>query len=102
MSLEDFGLNASRLIAGFAGGVVHTFVFKQTDPLAQIGSVVTGTLTANFLGQAAAHYIGPWLGEGGSAFIVGLSAMAICQGIVAMAQTRIRSPAPTSEKERRD
>ena len=78
MTMEELGLNAQRLIAGFAGGVVHAFAFKQADPF-----------TANFLGPAAFHYIGPWVGDGGSAFAVGLSAMAVCQGIVAAA-SRVR------------
>lgn len=97
MNLDDLGLNAQRLIAGFAGGVVHAFVFKQTEPLAVVGSVLTGTLTANFLGMAASHYVGTWLGDGGCAFIVGLSAMAICQGIVAAARAKLR---PVQEPQR--
>lgn len=87
---NDIGLDTARMIAGFAGGVVHAFVFKQTQPLAVIGSVVTGTLTANYLGPAASHYLGSWLGDGASAFIVGLAAMAVCQGIVAAARSRVR------------
>ena len=90
MSLDEFGLNAARLIAGFCGGVVHAFVFKQANPMAIVGSVLTGTLTANFLGAAANHYIG-FLGDGGSAFIVGLSAMAICQGSLALIRVKLRS-----------
>ncbi len=81
-ALEDWGFTAKLLSAGFAGGVVHVFVFKQTDARAVVGSILTGTLTANFLAPAASHYIGNWLGDGGTAFIVGLSAMVICQGIV--------------------
>ena len=100
MNLDELGLNTSRLVAGFAGGVVHAFVFKQTTPLAAIGSVLTGTLTANFLGPAAVHYIGAWFGDGGTAFVVGLSAMAVCQGIVAAARARVRAAAPTPSKDR--
>lgn len=94
MTFDELGLNASRLIAGFSGGVVHAFVFKQTEPLAVVGSVLTGTLTANFIGPAAGHYIGGWFGDGGSSFIVGLSAMAICQGIVIGINTRFRAVPP--------
>jgi len=86
---DDLGLNAGRLIAGFAGGVLHAFAFKQTSPMAQVSSVVGGTLTANFLGPAAAHFVPMWVGDGGTAFLVGLSAMAICQGIVAMVRSRM-------------
>jgi hypothetical protein len=93
MTLEEFGLNAKLLIAGFAGGVVHAIVVKQTKPLAVIGSVLTGTLTANFLTPAAAHYVGGWLNESGAGFIVGLAAMAICQGMMALVSTRLRGVA---------
>jgi hypothetical protein len=87
--LDDLGLNAGRLIAGFAGGLVHAFAFKQMEPWAQIGSVVVGTLTANFLGEAMAHVVPTWFGNGGAAFLTGLSAMAICQGLVAMVRSRM-------------
>jgi hypothetical protein len=86
----DLGLSVTRLIAGFAGGVVHAFAFKQTAPLAQVGSVVVGTFTANYLGPAAVHYL-PWLGDGASAFLVGVSAMAIIQTLVASVQAKIKN-----------
>lgn len=90
MTLEEFGLNAQRLIAGFSGGVVHALVFKQRDAAAVIASVLTGTLTANFLSPIAARYVGTWLGDGGCAFIVGLTAMAICQGMVSLVMSRMK------------
>lgn len=93
MNLEDLGLNAKSLVAGFSGGVVHALVFKQREPLGVVGSVLTGTLTANFLSPVAAHYVGTWLGDGGSAFLVGLTAMALCQGLVSIVSTRVRSAA---------
>jgi hypothetical protein len=100
MTLDELGLNTSRLVAGFAGGVVHAFVFKQSTPLAVVGSVLTGTLTANYLAPAAVHYLGGWFGDGGTAFVVGLSAMAVCQGIVAAARSRVRGVAAPSSKDR--
>jgi len=93
MNLEEFGLSAQRMIAGFAGGVVHVFVFRQTMPIVVIGSIVSGTLTANYLGAVVARYVGSWIGDGGSAFIVGLSAMALCQGIVSLVRTRVTTAA---------
>jgi len=89
MTLDDLGLNAVRLIAGFSGGAVHALVFKQREPMAVVASVVTGTLTANFLSPLIAHYI-PWLGDGACAFLVGLTAMALCQGLVGIVQVRAR------------
>ena len=90
MTLEEFGLNARYLVAGFAGGVVHAIVFKARDKTAVVGSVVVGMLTANYLAPPAAHYVGDWLGEGGSGFVVGLTAMAICQGVFGLVSARIR------------
>lgn len=90
MTLEDLGLNAKLLVAGFAGGVVHALVFKQRSPSGVIASVLTGTLTANFLAPVAEHYVGDWLGAGGSAFVVGLTAMAICQGVVGLVNAKLR------------
>ena len=73
-------------------------MFKQPDPWAVVGSVVTGTLMANFIGPAAGHYIGGWFGDGGSAFIVGLSAMAIAQGLVYAVRARFRLPPDKTDK----
>ena len=91
MTLEDFGLNAKNLIAGFSGGVVHALVFRQTEPFGIVASVLTGTLTANFLSPVMSRYVGSWLGEGGCAFLVGLTAMALCQGMVAVINARIKA-----------
>jgi len=90
MNLDDIGLNASRLIAGFGGGLVHAFIFKRSHPWAVASSVLTGTLTANFLAPAASHYAPIWFGDSGVAFLVGLTAMAICQGAVSMVRTRLK------------
>jgi uncharacterized membrane protein YeaQ/YmgE (transglycosylase-associated protein family) len=84
MSLREFmldlGVKLPDLVAGFAGGVVNAFVFKRGTPAGIIGSVVVGALTANYLGDNAARFVGS--GPGTSAFIVGLAGMAICQGLV--------------------
>lgn len=82
--LAELGLNIQSVIAGFAGGVVHAFVFKQTGPWAVVGSVVVGALTANYLGEPASRQFG--INIGASGFIVGLCAMAICQALVQAAK----------------
>lgn len=74
------GIKMPDMVAGFAGGIVNTFVFKRSNPAAIIGSMIVGALTANYLSESAAHYTGT--SGGAAAFIVGLSGMAICQGIV--------------------
>lgn len=76
----SLGINFHDLLAGFAGGVVNTIVFKRVDPFSIIGSIIVGGLTANYLSEVAAKYTGTSVGS--TAFIVGLCGMAICQGIV--------------------
>lgn len=79
--LKELGIRISDVMAGFAGGVVNAFVFKRANPVAIIGSIVVGALTANYLGEVATRYV-PGVSNNASAFIVGLCAMGICQGLV--------------------
>ena len=83
--LVQLGIKLPDLVAGFGGGVVNAIVFKRADPVAIIGSMIVGALTANYLAESFAHYLGT--GPGASAFIVGLAGMAICQGIVEAAKS---------------
>ena len=87
MSDPDFllslGLKAQDLVAGLAGGVVNAIVFKRSTPVAVVGSMLVGALTANYLGEYAAKYTGT--SSGAAAFLVGLTGMIICQIIVAAA-----------------
>ena len=84
MQWADFGIKVPDLVAGFAGGIVNSFVFNRSDPRSVIGSMVVGALTANYLGDPATRIIGT--GPGATAFIVGLAGMAICQGIIEAAK----------------
>lgn len=98
MTFDELGLNAARLIGGFAGAVVHVFTIRKFEPLAAAGSVVVGTLTANFLGPAAQHIAPIWLGDYGPAFVVGYAAIVILQGVDAIIRVRFR----TMSQERQD
>ena len=99
MDHDYYGLNALRLIGGFGGGLVNALIFRKSHPMEVLSTAVTGTLVANFLGPAASHYAPSWVGDGGVAFLVGLSAMAICQG--AVSTIRARLGVPPSDMERR-
>lgn len=83
-SLLSVGIKLQDILAGLAGGVVNAFIFQRSNPVAIIGSVVVGALTANYLSEPAAKFIGT--SGGAAAFIVGLCAMAVCQALVAAAQ----------------
>lgn len=88
--LDEYGLNAARLIAGFGGGVVHIFGARRFEPVRAAGSIVAGTVTANYLGPAATHYAPSWVGEFGAAFLVGYFALLILQGIGELLTWRLR------------
>lgn len=83
--LSSIGIHLQDLIAGFAGGVANSFVFKKSKPWAIIGSIIVGGLTANYLGSTVSKFIGTSTGT--SAFIVGLAGMGICQSIVESASS---------------
>lgn len=82
--LDSIGFKLPDLVAGLAGGAVNAVVFRRVNPWAAAGSMVVGGLTANYLGEPAAHVLG--LSNGASSFIVGVAGMALCQAIVASAQ----------------
>lgn len=90
--LLAIGIRAQDLIAGMAGGIVNAFVFQRSNPVAIIGSVVVGALTAAYLTEPATKLTGTTGGATG--FIVGMGAMAICQGI--MSQIAKWRPADTN------
>jgi hypothetical protein len=83
--LAALGIQLQDIVAGFAGGVANSFVFKKSKPWAIIGSIVVGGLAANYLGSTVAKLLGT--SSGTSAFIIGLAGMAICQGIIESASS---------------
>jgi len=78
--LHELGIVVPNLVAGFAGGVVNALVFRRADALSIIGSVVVGSLTANYLGDPVSKMIGttPHV----AAFLVGMGGMAFVQGLI--------------------
>ena len=82
--LDSLGLRLPDLVAGLAGGAVNAVVFRRVNPWAAAGSMVVGGLTANYLGEPAAHVLS--LGNGAASFIVGVAGMALCQAIISAAQ----------------
>lgn len=91
---SDFGLRITSAIAGFCGGVTYVFVTKNTKPFEAIGSIVVGSLTANYLAGYLANMTS--LAEAPAGFVTGLCGMGICQGIIAGAK-RFRISAKGNE-----
>lgn len=56
--LTYLGISPPMMFAGFCGGIVNIFHFHRTKPFEWVGAISCGTLTANFLGTAMAHYAG--------------------------------------------
>jgi hypothetical protein len=80
------GFRVPELAAGLSGGVVKALFAKES-----IGSVLTsalgGALTANYLSGTFSHLWGKILSDpldpGVSGFLVGLTAMTLCQALIA-------------------
>jgi hypothetical protein len=91
-TLTLLGLELQNLFAGFAGGVVSVFLMRRVTPWEALGSMTAGALAANYLGEVVAsltHALGVGLKLPVACFVTGLSAMALCQGIVEVVKSRI-------------
>lgn len=79
------GFRVPELVAGLSGGIVRALWAKEG-----LGSLLTsacgGALTANFISGTFSHLISKILGEpldpGVSGFLVGLTAMTLCQAAI--------------------
>lgn len=100
------GIKLTHLLAGVAGGVVRAFLAGGSW-LAAVSSVVVGSLTAGYLTTPV--YTGakswfPALGNDTSSehaigFLVGLTAMLICEGVLKTARVWARNPSFPTFKE---
>lgn len=83
------GVKIPDLVAGAGGGVVKALVFQRDHPLETIISGIVGGLTANYLGETAFSKAQNWnldIGRGAACFVVGLTAMVICQTLMDLAK----------------
>lgn len=88
--LEDlFGLKASVIIAAFLGGVSAAFLMRDLTPLRAVAAVFVGCFTGAYLAPLGTYYLvsqsmveagGPAMNA--AAYIVGVSGMAVCNGII--------------------
>lgn len=83
--MVELGIKIPDLIAGLAGGIVNALVFKRSDPWSIIASVTVGALTANYLAGPLGTYTGT--SGGTAAFLTGVTAMALVQGVVGAAKS---------------
>ena len=106
-ALTAFSGKATHLVAGVAGGVVRALL-SGGGWLAAISSVVIGSLTAGYLTPpvyAAAKAYFPLLAGDASSehaigFLVGLTAMLICEGVLRFIRAWSRNPTiPLDERQ---
>lgn len=96
--LTYLNIKLSYLLAGAAGGIVRAFLIG-TSAYAAISSIIVGTLSATYLTSTASQIYGavfrvnvePNL-QHGVAFVVGLTAMLICEGLLRMACKWAKNP----------
>lgn len=79
--LASLGVKVPDLVSGIAGGMVNAILFQRTTPGAAVASVIAGGLTATYLAEPMAKQFSMSIGPSG--FIIGLTAMIVCQGLMA-------------------
>lgn len=82
--LQSIGIKVPDIVAGIAGGMVNAILFQRSSPIAAVASVIAGGLTANYIADPMAKQFSMNLGPAG--FVIGLTAMIVCQGLMAGAQ----------------
>lgn len=88
------GVKYASLLAGFAGGIVSLSYLRQLSAWQMSLSVVTGAFLAGYLTPLAQHWIGmPEVVENGVAFLLGLTAMNIVPGFLALSERFRNDPA---------
>ena len=92
------GIKSSHLVAGVAGGIVRAFL-AGNDFGTAIASVVVGSLTAGYLTSPAYNAVTGYFPsttdsstEHAVGFLVGLTAMLICEGVLRYVRSWSRNP----------
>lgn len=89
------GIKYAALVAGFAGGVVSLSYVRPLSRLQSATAVLSGSLVAAYGTPIATYYVGFAAGsplENGIAFGLGLTAMNIVPGILALADRWSKNP----------
>ena len=87
MALEIPGIKLTVAIAGFAGGVVSLSYVKPLTKWQAFLAVFTGAVCSNYLTPLVVEYFKPYpTGEGGTAFLVGLTSMNLIPGVIKLSE----------------
>lgn len=88
------GVKYMTLAAGFAGGVVSLSYVRELSRLQSALAVLNGALAAAYVTPAAAQYLSipPGGTENFVAFVIGLTAMNLIPGALALADRWAKNP----------
>jgi len=96
--LTYLNIKLSYLLAGAAGGIVRAFLIG-TSIYTACASIIIGTLTATYMTSTVSDIYGAIFRvavepnfQHGVAFVVGLTAMLICEGLLRMARKWSKNP----------
>lgn len=100
---SEYGLKASVLLAGFAGGILRALSRKKSSMKETIASPICGALAAGYLTGPIVHYLravnfplppddGTNVGLHAAAFVVGVCGMWISDALFEMISARLRKP----------
>lgn len=97
------GVKLASLVAGFAGGVVSLSYLRELSRGQMFLAVATGSLTAGYITPAVLHYIAfPAELENGIAFLIGLTAMNLVPGFIALGERFKNDPSSMLGKGKND
>lgn len=99
------GIKLTHLLAGVAGGIVRAFLAGGSW-VAAVSSVVVGSLTAGYLTTPVYSGTKAWFpavghdasSEHAIGFLVGLTAMLICEGVLKAARGWSKNPTLPASK----
>ena len=93
------GIKLTHLLAGIAGGIVRAFLSGDPNVWSAIASVVVGSLTAGYMtspvyiiSQRYFGFVADTSTEHAVGFLVGLTAMMLCEGVLRFAKQWSRNP----------
>jgi hypothetical protein len=101
MNMESLGLDVQKLIAGFAGSVVHAFFSKQRNLWILVGTAICGALIANYCAPLIEETaVGKAIGTGMICFAIGFGARDMANKLTKFVNSQISMPQDPSKKER--
>jgi len=85
--LEALGFHGAVLLGGFSGGLCYVALQERPSIWGACSGIIVATLTANYMSELVAHYIGAGTLLGPAAFVTGLTSTWICKAFIRRARS---------------